>query len=102
MCANKGKFCNYFAESLRSLFDVSSLSGVLSAFSGGQYAAKLYSTRPSIKVPDSSFFDNSPFKSECVIACSQSQCLEIIENVSFQFFDFGIFHQFLKKMNQEL
>ena len=31
------------------------LSLEFSAFSGGQYAAKLYSTRPSIKAPDSSF-----------------------------------------------
>ena len=53
------------------------LSLEFSAFSGGQYAAKLYSTRPSIKAPDSSFFDNSPFKSKCVIACSQ--CLKIIQ-----------------------
>ena len=43
LCANKGKFCNYFAESLRSLFDVSSSwspSLEVSAISGGQQGSK--------------------------------------------------------------
>ena len=30
-----------------------------------------------------------------IYACLSSHCLKIIQNVSFEFFNFGIFHQFM-------
>ena len=90
LCANKGKFCNYFAESLRSLFDVSSLSLSRSLpFPEGSKAAKQYSTTSSIKakVHDSYFFMRLDFyaRDQGDVFDSGCNCMKVIYFLLLQF-----------------
>ena len=89
LCANKGKFCNYFAESLRSLFDVSSSLSRSLPFPEGSKAAKQYSTTSSIKaeVRDSYFFMRLDFyaRDQGDVFDSGCNCMKVIYFLLLQF-----------------